>query len=211
MTTGTLEGFLLERGAAHPGRARQGQPSVRARPASGSSPPSGALALCRARIWRGPWRPTTGCPPCARSDWPKASILGDVLSPRYLREHKVLPLSADERTLLLAAADPGHTEAIGAIRLAAGRTVELRVAPAEDIDAAIDRFQPADDTHRCGGSRQWRGRRRRRAPEGPGAGCAGDPVRQPAAARWASMLARPTSTSSRSAAGSTFASASTGC
>jgi general secretion pathway protein E len=84
-------------------------------------------------------------PTVREDDWPKASILGDVLSSRYLREHKVLPLSIGEERLLLAAADPGHSDAISAIRLASGRAIEVRVAAAEDIDAAIDRFQPAEE------------------------------------------------------------------
>jgi general secretion pathway protein E len=85
-------------------------------------------------------------PTVRESDWPKTSVLADVLSLRYLREQKVLPLLVDEQRLVLAAADPGHTAAIDAIRLAAGRSIELRVAAAEDIDAAIDRFKAADAT-----------------------------------------------------------------
>jgi len=83
-------------------------------------------------------------PTVAEGEWPKSSVLAEVLSPRYLREQTVLPLAADERRLILATADPGHTAAIEAIRLAAGRAIELKVAPAEDIDAAIDRFRTAE-------------------------------------------------------------------
>ena len=74
-------------------------------------------------------------PTVTENEWPKASILGDALSPRYLREHKILPLVADDVRLVVAAADPGNTAAIEAIRLAVGRTIELRVAAADDIDA----------------------------------------------------------------------------
>jgi general secretion pathway protein E len=86
-----------------------------------------------------------GLPTVRDGDWPKASVLGDALSLRYLREHKVLPISADECSLLLAAADPGHTDAISAIGLASGRAIKVVVAAAEDIDAALDRFQPAEE------------------------------------------------------------------
>jgi general secretion pathway protein E len=86
-----------------------------------------------------------GLPTVRDGDWPKASVLGDVLSTRYLREHKALPLSVDNRSLLLAVADPGHADVIGAIGLASGRAIEVCVAAAEDIDAALDRFQPADE------------------------------------------------------------------
>jgi general secretion pathway protein E len=145
MAAGTLEGFMLDHGLVTPqelGKARQmcsetGERLVtairRLGIASGSD-----LARVVAAFYR--------LPTVREGDWPKTSVLGDVLSPRYLREHKVMPLAADERSVLLAAADPGHTDAIGAIQLASGRAVEVRVAPAEDIDAAIDRLQPADDT-----------------------------------------------------------------
>ena len=145
MLAGTLEGFLLERGlvtSAELGKARQmhGETGERLITTirrlgiiSGQD-----LARAVAAYYK--------LPTVRESDWPKSAVLGDVLSPRYLREHKVLPLAADERYLVLAVADPGHTEAIGAVRLATGRSVEVHVAPAEDIDAAIDRFQPDDDT-----------------------------------------------------------------
>jgi general secretion pathway protein E len=145
MTAGTLEGFMLDHGLITPaelGKARQvcsetGERLVTIVRRLGIV--SGAdLARAVAAYYR--------LPTVRESDWPKTSILADVLSPRYLREHKVLPLSADDRCVVLAAADPGHADAISAIRLAAGRDIELRVAPAEDIDAAIDRFQPADDS-----------------------------------------------------------------
>jgi general secretion pathway protein E len=145
MTAGTLEGFMLDHGLITPaelGKSRQvcsetGERLVTIIRRLGIM--SGAdLARAVAAFY--------GLPTVRESDWPKASILADVLSPRYLREHKVLPLSADDRCVILAAADPGHADAISAIRLAAGRDIELRVAPAEDIDAAIDRFQPADNS-----------------------------------------------------------------
>ena len=78
-------------------------------------------------------------------DWPKTSVLAEVLSPRYLREQKMLPLSANDQDVVLAAADPGDTASIDAIRLAAGRNLELRVAAAEDIVAAIDRLKLVDE------------------------------------------------------------------
>jgi general secretion pathway protein E len=144
MSAGTLEGFMLDRGLITPaelGKARQ---------VCGETGERLVTTLRRLGIMAGTdlarvvatyyELPTVG-----EGEWPKTSILGDVLSLRYLREHKVLPLLVDEERLLVAAADPGHTDAISAIKLASGRDVEVRVAPAEDIDAALDRFQPAED------------------------------------------------------------------
>jgi general secretion pathway protein E len=144
MTVGSLEGFLLDRGhltSAELSKAQQvcaetGERLVGAVRRLGLMT-GNDLARAIAAYY--------GLPTVGEQDWPKATILSDVLSPRYLREHKVLPLAVDEQRLVLAAADPGHTAAIDAIQLAAGRKVELRVAPAEDIDAAIDRLRPAEE------------------------------------------------------------------
>jgi general secretion pathway protein E len=145
MTAGSLEGFMLDRGfltSAELSKAQQvctetGERLVTAVRRLGMMAGSD-LARAVATYYA---LPTVG-----EHDWPKTTLLSDVLSPRYLREHKVLPLAVDGQRLVLAAADPGHTAAINAIQLAAGRTIELRVAPAEDIDAAIDRFRPAEET-----------------------------------------------------------------
>ena len=144
MSVGSLEGFMLDRGlltSAELSKAQQvcaetGERLVTAVRRLGIVA-GNDLARAVAAYYA---LPTVG-----EQDWPKTTLLSDVLSPRYLREHKVLPLAVDGQRLVLAAADPGHTAAINAIQLAAGRTIELRVAPAEDIDAAIDRFRPAEE------------------------------------------------------------------
>ena len=144
MTVGSLEGFMLDRGlltSAELSKAQQvctetGERLVTAVRRLGIVA-GNDLARAVAAYYA---LPTVG-----EQDWPKTTLLSDVLSPRYLREHKVLPLAVDGQRLVLAAADPGHTAAINAIQLAAGRSIELRVAPAEDIDAAIDRFRPAEE------------------------------------------------------------------
>jgi general secretion pathway protein E len=143
MTTGTFEGFMLDRGLVTPAEIGK------AREVCGETGERLITTVRRLGILSGTDLARAvatyySLPTVREGDWPQTSILGDVLSPRYLREHKVLPLSVDERRLLLAAADPGHIEAINAIKLASGRDVELRVAPAEDIDAAIERLRPAE-------------------------------------------------------------------
>jgi len=143
MHAGTLEGFLLERGlVTAPELGKAGQ--VCAETGERLVTTIRRLGLLAGQDLARAVATYYKLPTVREGDWPKGAVLGDALSPRYLREHKVLPLAADERYLVLAVADPGHTEAIGAIRLATGRTIEVQVAPAEDIDAAIDRFQPAD-------------------------------------------------------------------
>ena len=144
MTVGSLEGFMLDRGlltSAELSKAQQvctetGERLVTAVRRLGIVA-GNDLARAIAAYYA---LPTVG-----EQDWPKTTLLSDVLSARYLREHKVLPLAVDGQRLVLAAADPGHTAAINAVQLAAGRSIELRVAPAEDIDAAIDRFRPPEE------------------------------------------------------------------
>jgi len=145
MSVGSLEGFMLDRGlltSAELSKAQQvcaetGERLVAAVRRLGIMA-GNDLARAVATYY--------ALPVVSEQDWPKATLLSDVISPRYLREHKVLPLAVEGQRLVLAAADPGHTAAINAIQLAAGRAIELRVAPAEDIDAAIDRFRPAEET-----------------------------------------------------------------
>src|SRR5262245_35190979 len=132
MVAGTLEGFLLERGLVTPaelGKARQVCSETGERLVTTIR----RLGIVAGQDLARAVAAYHNLPTVRESDWPKGAVLGDVLSPRYLREHKVLPLAADERYLVLAVADPGHAEAIGAIRLATGRAIEVRVAPAEDI------------------------------------------------------------------------------
>jgi general secretion pathway protein E len=75
------------------------------------------------------------------SEWPKTFVLTDRLSPTFLREHRLFPVRIEEDgTLVLAAADPEDTQAIIAVEVAAEAPVSLRIAPGQDILAAIDRL-----------------------------------------------------------------------
>jgi general secretion pathway protein E len=144
MATGSLEGFLVARGLLASSDLQK---------ANQVCAESGSRLLAAVRnlgiISGGELARNVAdyyaLPTVQERDWPKALILGDVLSARYLREQKLLPLAVDDCRLVLAAADPGHTAAIDAIRLATDRAVELKVAPAEDIDAAIDRIRMAEE------------------------------------------------------------------
>src|SRR5262245_41925816 len=99
MTAGSLEGFMLDHGlvtAAEIGKARQvcsdsGERFITAIRRLGII--SGTdLAEAVAHYYH--------LPIVRHDDWPKTSVLGDLLSRRYLREHKLLPLSVDEERVL---------------------------------------------------------------------------------------------------------------
>lgn len=79
-------------------------------------------------------------PVMRREDWPAEPVLPGALARNYLREHKILPIAITDGVLVLAVADPGHSQAIDAVRLAADMPVSLRVASAEEIEAAVDRL-----------------------------------------------------------------------
>src|SRR5882672_7662723 len=104
MTAGSLEGFMVEGGfltSADLSKAQEvcsetGERLVTAVRRLGIMAGSD-LARAVASYYA---LPTVG-----EQEWPKSTILGEVLSPRYLREHKVLPLAVDGQRLVLAAAD----------------------------------------------------------------------------------------------------------
>lgn len=72
-------------------------------------------------------------------EWPKHPPTFDNVTHTFLRESKVFPLAEVDGGIVLAMEDPSDTYTINAIRLALGRPVIIRVAPAEDIQAAIER------------------------------------------------------------------------
>ncbi len=82
-----------------------------------------------------------GLPLAQDIEWPASLDFVGALSRPYLREQKALPvaLEADGR-VVVAIADPGNAGAIAALQVATGRSLTLRVAPIEDIEAAIDRL-----------------------------------------------------------------------
>jgi general secretion pathway protein E len=63
-----------------------------------------------------------------------------VLSERFLRHHRVAPVSWNHETLQLAHADPGDPFPAVAVAYACGVKVQPLVATGEEVDALIDRF-----------------------------------------------------------------------
>src|SRR5262249_60675987 len=67
-------------------------------------------------------------PTVRESEWPETLILGEVLSARYLREQKLLPLAGDDRRAIPAAADPGDLTANDGLPPASHRAHEIKGA-----------------------------------------------------------------------------------
>ena len=83
---------------------------------------------------------TLGMPLVDAKSFPQDPVLEDKLSPRFLRESRILPLSVGDDGLVVAMANPTNTFAADALRLISGRAVVRRVGVPAEIDAAIDRL-----------------------------------------------------------------------
>lgn len=80
-------------------------------------------------------------PLLAEVAWPRSLSFAGELSTAYLRANSLLPLAeAEDGTLVVAVGDPSNAKAIEALRLATGRPLQLGVAAADEIEAAIDQL-----------------------------------------------------------------------
>jgi general secretion pathway protein E len=71
---------------------------------------------------------------------PSASKEAETLSPRFLRQFKILPLSREDHTLTLAMADPLDFETMSSVRSCTGLKVSPVLAPEQEILDAIDKY-----------------------------------------------------------------------
>ena len=78
--------------------------------------------------------------PVEDADWPTSMVLPDRISPRFMREHHVLPLGADARTIAIAVSDPADQVLLDRISIATERTLELRIATESQITSRIERL-----------------------------------------------------------------------
>jgi general secretion pathway protein E len=72
--------------------------------------------------------------------YPEFPILEEIVSTRFLRDSRVLPVSEDDYEVALAMADPTDDYAIGAFRLVTGRAVRPMVAIPAELEAALERL-----------------------------------------------------------------------
>ena len=79
--------------------------------------------------------------PVVRKDhFPKESIIENIISGRFLKEQKVLPLAIDDENIMVAMANPADIETREAIALACDREVNVRVGVASEIEASLDQI-----------------------------------------------------------------------
>lgn len=88
-----------------------------------------------------------GCRVVPAEEFPDSPIATETLSPRFLRDSRVLPLALHDNGLDLAMADPGDAYVRAAIELASGRPVAPQAAIPTEIEQAIDRlYGQGEDT-----------------------------------------------------------------
>ena len=63
-----------------------------------------------------------------------------LLPARAVYQYNALPLAVEDGTLVVALNDPLNAAAVDGLRLACGKPVRVRLAPAEDIDKAIKKY-----------------------------------------------------------------------
>ena len=71
---------------------------------------------------------------------PAASAETEALSPRFLRQFRVLPIGREDHTLTLAMADPLDFETLSSVRNCTGLKVSPVLAPEQEILDAIDKY-----------------------------------------------------------------------
>ena len=72
--------------------------------------------------------------------YPEFPVLEEMVSTRFLRETRALPLSEDDAEVALAMADPTDNYTIGAFAMVTGRTVRPMVAIPTELEAALERL-----------------------------------------------------------------------
>lgn len=75
--------------------------------------------------------------------FPVAPLAQVAISPKFLREACILPLTAGSGEIVLAMADPLDTYAVRAVEMSSGLTVSPQVATPSDIETACDRLYGA--------------------------------------------------------------------
>jgi general secretion pathway protein E len=85
----------------------------------------------------------TGLAMASTGDFPAEPVLGEAVSPRFLRDVKAVPIAASDEAVDVALIDPFDAYSLEALSFALGRKVRPVVAKANDIEMALDRLYGA--------------------------------------------------------------------
>ena len=75
-----------------------------------------------------------------KQQFPDQSIVEELISSRFLKEQKVMPLAIDEDYVMVAMADPTNLQTQEAIALACDREVNVRVGIGSEIESSLDQL-----------------------------------------------------------------------
>ena len=75
-----------------------------------------------------------------KNEYPSENVIDDLVSDRFLKEQRVMPLSMNDTVLTVAMFDPSDTETQEALSMACDREIEVRVGIASEIEAGIDQL-----------------------------------------------------------------------
>jgi general secretion pathway protein E len=74
------------------------------------------------------------------ADYPATPVLEEQLSPRFLKQYRIVPLAATADAIDIASADPLDSFVIHAVELVSGKRASCRVGVPSEIDEAIERL-----------------------------------------------------------------------
>ena len=81
-----------------------------------------------------------------REDYPADADLNGAISFRFLKENSSIPLNQLEDKVVLAMADPLDQNVIDAVRIATGKSIEVRIGTLSDINEAINQISGLDSS-----------------------------------------------------------------
>ncbi|MDG4596971.1 MAG: type II secretion system ATPase GspE [Candidatus Contendobacter sp.] len=73
-------------------------------------------------------------------DYPETSATNGGVSPRFLKESRIIPLFEDDQGLTVAMSNPTDDYVLAALRLATGKSITPRVGIPSELDAAFERL-----------------------------------------------------------------------
>ncbi|MCS7267548.1 MAG: ATPase, T2SS/T4P/T4SS family [Geminicoccaceae bacterium] len=131
--------LLVARGRLPAERARELEETART-----ETEPLVVLAVRRGGIEPGLWAEAAaelfGIARARAEDLPEAPVLGETISPRFLRRVRAAPIAFDDERIRVALADPADEAALKAIALATDRAVEPVVAALDELEAVLARW-----------------------------------------------------------------------
>jgi general secretion pathway protein E len=79
-------------------------------------------------------------PLATKSEFPIENITQELISQRFLKEQKVIPLAIDEQKVTVAMSDPTDVDTQQAISMACDRSIGVKVGIASEITSSIDQL-----------------------------------------------------------------------